>query len=132
MPDIYYSTDEEIFNTEDMREAADSVFDYVDVKVGDIRVIHSGEAVKFSASSFVREMTEDMGERAYDEVGEHAIDWPDCNKKQQDELESTVNQAVDSWANKYNLHPRFWGIKNIKEIKLKFVGGDDDFYEVIS
>lgn len=132
MTDIYYSTDEELFNDSELYEAAERVFDHEGVKIGDVAIVYSGEAIKYNASDFVRDILEDMNERAYDEAGEFASDYPDCNAEQGKELKTAIDYVVDTWANKHKLHPTFWGIKNKKEIKLKFLGGDDNFYEVVS
>lgn len=132
MSEIYYSTDEEVFNYDDIGEAICSIFECDDtLDVGTIITIYSGEAIKFNASSFVKDITEDMSERAYDEIGEHADNWPDCNKEQREDLEKLMAKTVDSWASKHNLHPKFWGIKNQKEIKVKILNIETGNFEIL-
>ena len=132
MKDIYYSSDEETFNYESIDEAICDVFESENsFSVGDIITVYSGEPVKRAASYFVRDIHEDMNERAYDEAGEWGEDYPECNKEQRDELQKMVNAAVDEWADKHNLQPKFYGIKNQKEIKAKLLNLETGDYEIL-
>jgi len=129
MSEIYYSSNEELFNDDDWRDSADRVFDDVDAKVGDIRTIYSGEAIKYAASDFTLDYIEQMGEQAYDNVGESAQDFPDCTPDQEKELIESIKKVIDAWASNHGLHPRFWGIKNQKPLRVKLVA--DGEYELL-
>lgn len=133
MSEIYYSTDEEIYNYDDIREAAEDIFSYADSKAGDEGIIYQGESKSFQASDFVRtNILEEMQESAYAELGEHAEDYlNDVNKDQEKELQDEIESVVNLWASKHKLHPSFYGIKNVKEIKIRMLDDETDFFEVI-
>jgi len=128
--ELKYSTDEEIYNYDDLQEAGDRAFDYIGAQTGDTATIYVGEPVKSSASGFVpSRILEDMSEMAYEECGEHAADWPDYTAQQEKELVDAIKNAVDLWADKHGKHPSFYNIKNSREITIKLL--DDDEYEEV-
>ena len=129
--ELKYSTDEETYNHDSIHEAGESAFNDVGVKVGDTRTIYSGEPVRFSASDFIPNYIEAMGERAYDEIGEHVGEWPEYTGEQEKELVDGIKAAVDSWADKHGRHPNFFGIKNSKPITIKLLE-NDEYEEVFS
>jgi len=130
MRELVYSTDEEIYNDNEMCEAAERVFDDIAIKVGDVRTIYSGEKVPMAASGFLHNLIEEMGERAYDECGEHCDSWPNTTKEQGDELECQVKALIDKWADKHGIQPTFYMVTNVKEIKVRLTSEDGDFEEV--
>lgn len=136
MSDLYYSHDEETFE-EDIYCVAEYAFDYPGIKVGDIITIYSGERNDLKASFFFGDMdaVERMRENAYEYFGEADFieSWLDgVSKEQDEELLSSIRNTIDSWADKYKKHPTFFGIKNVKEVKIKFLGEDKSpWFEVV-
>ena len=128
MKELHYSTDEEVFNYEDINDAAeDALFE---AEVGGTATIYVGEREDNKASDFVRDIVEDMGERAYDDIGELSIDWLDSTVGQNRELQAAVEKLVDDWADKYKLHPTFFKVTNIKEITLELTNADTGVFKV--
>ena len=130
MSELVYSTNGEEFNY-DLHEAAESVFDDLDAKIGDIRTISCGEKVEKKASDFVKWVVDSINERAYENFADFCDTWPDSTVDQNNELESEVKIVVDKWADKHGLQPTFWGVKNIKETQVRLVS-EGEFEEVIT
>lgn len=128
MKELHYSTNEESFNYDDIHDAAEDAL--YDLKVGDTATIWVGEKEDNKASDFVRDITEDMGERAYDDIGEVSDMWPDSTVLQNEELQQAVDKLVDEWANKYNLHPTFFKITNVKKLTLELTNADTGAFKV--
>jgi len=131
MTETYYSTDNELFNYDNLRDAAEYAFDYPSVKVGDIATIFAGEAVRFSASCFIRDIVDEMNELAYESAGEIAEGYPVCTEEQSKELMASVSNAVDAWADKHNIQPTFYSVSNVKTIKVKFTFKPPEFFDVL-
>ena len=131
MSDIYYSTDEEIFNHAEIRDAADDLFSNDEAKPGDTGIIYSGEPVRFQASDFVSNLIDSMRDRAYDEAGEHADGYLSTTDAQEKELDLLVGDVVNAWADRNKLGANFYKVKNVKEIKVEMLDDEMDFYRVI-
>ena len=134
MENIYYSTNEETFNFDSIDEAFCDVFESEDsFNVGDVVTVYSGEAIKNKASDYLSgNLLEDMQERAYDEAGEFAEDYLiEAGIVEQNELLKELSDAVDKWADKYGFQPKFYGIRNIKEINARILNIETGEYEVI-
>ena len=130
MSEIYYSTDGETFNDQSIDDAICQIIESDEaLNVGDIITVYSGEAVKKKASDYISSTVEDMEQNAYDDMGEYANEWPDLTKDEADELTAIISAAVDEWADKYELQPKFYGIRNQKEIKVKILNID---YEIMT
>ena len=122
MGNIYYSTDEETFN-------ADSIHECIcDFAVGETVTIYQGESAPKSASDFVHFDSDSMTENAVDNVGEYAEGWPTTSKKEEQDLQLMVKNAVDAWADKHKKQPAFYGIRDVKEIRVKVLA--DGEYEL--
>lgn len=91
--ELVYSRDGEFFNFDDLRD----VIDVYDLGVGD--VVHVGEKSPKPASAYIDIdcIIDQMGERAMDEVGDPASDFPDVSSAARDEL----RQMLSEWANKH-------------------------------
>ena len=122
MPDIYYSTDEEMYNHDCINDAID------DFEIGEIATIYQGEAVRKSASDFLYFDSDNLKENAIDNVGEYADSWLSISKEEEFDLQAMLKAAVDAWADKHSQQPTFYGVKNIKEIKVKVLA--DGEYEL--
>jgi 3,4-dihydroxy-2-butanone 4-phosphate synthase len=123
MGDIYYSTDEEVFNYDCIEEAIE------DFETGETVTIYQGEAARRSASSYCHFDADSLTENAVDNAGEFAEGWPGASASQEIELLKMVREAVDKWADKHKLQPAFYGVKNIKEVRVKVLSGSE--YELI-
>lgn len=104
-----WSGDEEMFY-DDMDTALH------DREVGD--VIYRGVKREFKASDFVNDHDVDsfmemVGERAYEEVGEHVGDWPDVSKEAKTELLA----LLETWADKH-CTPHFFGVKDVEKYTI--------------
>lgn len=126
--DKVYSTDNEIFNY-DYDCAIDAAM--FDAKTGDVVVIYEGEKEQVKSSRFVDIglFIDAMNELAYEQFGEAAEDF--ATKISDDlltELEIDIKNALDKWADKHNQHPGFYGVKNVKEIRIKVLDEDGDYW----
>lgn len=133
MEDLVYSINEEEFN-DDFDSAADSAFDYEGVKVGDVRTIFSGVPNRFQASDFfprIDWIIESAQENAHGEVGEFSDDFLAAQTREaEEELAASLKEAFQKWADNHGLDPTFYGIKNVKEVKVRIVNFDGEYEEV--
>jgi hypothetical protein len=105
-PDLYYSTDGEVFNTDDLTE-----LDLVDGQT-----YWQGERVQFKSSElvsagFAADIIERMQELLYDEFGDHAEDAMSISE----ESEAELLQIVRNWADQHAI-VKCSKIKNVKEM----------------
>lgn len=109
-----YSTNNEDYNYTEFGDLLDGN----DMEVGD--TIYIGEAVHPDVSDLVNIdfLLEDIGQHAYDLVGEHADDYPNVSKEEINALKSTICDWLEKYA-----PPTFWTVKNVVEHVLT----DDDF-----
>lgn len=109
-----FSEDEEHFGS-DRYPSADAAFAAwqhdQDPAPGDRVFI--GRAVEPLASEFARFDVDSLSEAASDE-NEHADGWPDSTPEQNRELEAMVADAVDAWADKHGLQPKFYTVEDMK------------------
>ncbi len=132
-----YSVDDETYDFDEIEYVIDFAIDGAgSIKKGDILTVYEGERHKFKASDFfagLECMIEGMSELAYEAVGEEAADdWPDIkDEKIVTDLRVGINKAINIWASKNNLEPRFFCAKDIKEIKVKILSDDGSEYEII-
>lgn len=109
-----WSSDDETFGANSLAELIESGAGMRgDFKVGD--TVYVGDAVTPNPESYVDvdSVLEQMGERASDDCGESADDYPDVSKDAKRELED----ALKAWARKH-CTPRFWRVKNVREYIL--------------
>jgi hypothetical protein len=122
MEKYYYSYDEENFSFDSIEEAAEGLWnDGYPLEVGDVETIYQGEAIETKASSFLPSMASIIMDQAYDECGDFAERWDLENKKDAASLQEYLQNAFDEWANKNDMQPNFYLIKNVKPIKIEFV-----------
>ncbi|OHS09335.1 hypothetical protein HMPREF3289_01320 [Pseudomonas sp. HMSC75E02] len=89
-------------------ELAELLNDNDELKPGD--VVFRGEAITPDPSSYIDadDVIELIGERAYDDAGDHADGWPDVSK----EAEAELDQLLKEWMRKHCSHPPFYRVKN--------------------
>lgn len=127
MTDECYSLNEEDFSYSELQGAVEVAAD--NVKPGTIVSIWKGTPKRFKASDFAHFDPAELGERAYDDVGEHCGGWPHTTKEQDDELNKSFREIVDAWAIKHGLQPDFFGVENIEQLNVKILTDYD--FEVI-
>ena len=121
---VYYSTDGDTFNAESIHECL------CDFEEGEIVTIYQGEAVKKLASEFVSFDSYILADGAIDNYGDYAEGWLITTKEEEFDLLAMVKLAVDAWAYKHKKQPKFYGIKNQQEIKIKML--EDGDYVVLN
>lgn len=122
----YYSIDEENFNLECVEDAAESAWELGDSNVGDVVTVWDGEVVECVASQFIPNMADDMAERANDVVGDSSYLW-EFTKELEQSLQDAVRKAVDDWANKNDMQPKFCEIGKVTPIQIRFTDEDGGF-----
>lgn len=63
----------------------------------------------------VDSILERMQEWAYDDVGDFARDYLDDVT---DEMKEELDVIICAWANKHNLSPKFFHVRNVKEVSF--------------
>jgi hypothetical protein len=109
--DQCWSVDECDFEYETLGDLLDS---NDELGVGD--VVYVGTPVRHAPSTFIDDadnIIERMGERAYDEHGEFADDYPDVT----DEAKAELTAFLVAWADKH-CDVRFYGVEDIREYAI--------------
>lgn len=72
----------------------------------------------------VESVLENIQENAYSEGGEFSEGYlDDVTKEQEAELDEQLNAVLSAWMDKYNHHPNFYTLADIKLVKLEEVEG---------
>ena len=119
-----YSNNDELFNYTDLNECVTDFMDNLDdedFKEGNIFNIYEGVRVTYKASKYISScFAEELGERSDDDCHEDYFgEWPNASGDQEKDLISEVKKVVDAWADKYDLQPKFYGVKDIKKINIR-------------
>ena len=65
-------------------------------------------------------LLDNIGERAYEEVGDVAEGYlEDVTNEEREELEIELNKVFDKWKEKYGYKPSFYGVENIETMKIE-------------
>lgn len=101
-----WSSDEENFRYDSLGELLDAE----EIDVG--QTVYVGEQSDASAYGFVDadDIIEQFNERAYDEFGECAEDWPDVTK----EAKAELNAYLAAWIERHSPQ-RFYRVVNVKK-----------------
>ena len=127
-----YSTNGEDFNYTELDDAVYDAFDDPAIEVGAIAVIDGGDLVERKAGDFANFYPLDaLAEAAYGEHDEYVGDWPNCTKEQEAELLAYLKDAVNVWADKHSLHPKFYRVSNVQKITVKLMSEEGE-YEIIN
>lgn len=133
MKDYCYSNNDEYYGFSDEYEAIRDIIKSgkQKVAVGVIVTIFRGEKIRCSASEFSPRIVELMADAAANEAPDEVCgDWPNSTIEQDDELQKAIDGVIDAWAEKHNLTPNFFHVKNTKELKFqitKFCDESNDF-----
>lgn len=108
-----YSTDGENFAHQELHDVLSEMDSDRALEPG--MTFHEADAAKELPSTCfdIDRLFEDMGERASDDCGEYAEDFPDVPTEKRAELETLVKDWLDK-----NLTVDFYTVKNSKEIVL--------------
>lgn len=127
-----YSVDNELFNYTEIYEAAESAFSQFAERVGDILTIYEGTPVRKKASDFYRSLLENIMACAYDEFSDLAEGFlSNVSLEQEQELDDEIEEIIDKWANKYDQHPTFYGVGDIKPIQIRLTSIEPFAYEIV-
>lgn len=121
-----YSTNEEEYSFTSLEEAAEYIWDLDQATVGDVTTVWEGDVVELFASNFSPYMAEYLTQRAYDEHGEFSESWK-FSREEEKSLQDVVDEAVDKWATEHNMHPKFYSVKNVTPITIKFINEEGEF-----
>ena len=126
-----YSANGEDFNYTELDDAVYDAFDDSTIEVGAITVIDVGYLVERKAGDFAYfDPLDTLANAAYGEHDEYVGDWPNCTKEQEAELLACLKDAVNMWADKHSMHPKFYGVSNVQKITVKLMSEEGE-YEII-
>jgi hypothetical protein len=123
-----FSTDNEFFSgsATSREDALADAINENDPESG--RVVYTGISVPYSIREFIpngEHIIDAMRDRACDEADEFADGWLDTvTKEQEAELHALMIQAVEGWADKNNLNPTFYRVRDIEEHQIPAVAAE--------
>lgn len=108
-PEVVWSAGREIFNFDSLSELLDSG----SFEVG--QTVYFGEKAAVNPTRWVDVdiVLDALGDRAYDQIGEAASDYPDVSQEARDELEALLG----AWVAKH-AQPTFYAVKKITEYTI--------------
>ncbi|PVX86431.1 hypothetical protein [Paraburkholderia unamae] len=108
-PEVVWSADLELFNFDSLGELLDSD----DFEVG--QTVFFGEKAAVNPTHWVDVdiVLDALCDRAFDQVGEAASDYPDVSQEARDELETVLG----AWVAKH-AQPTFYAVKKITEYTI--------------
>lgn len=125
---IVYSKDEELFEFDELDDVVESVWNDGELKVDDKLTVYSGESVIRTAADYANVDIYNLQDSAYDECGEYAEGWLEkLPEGAEEELNDIVKEAVNTWADKYNLQPKFFTVIDVNLIKVQFIDEDGNY-----
>jgi hypothetical protein len=116
MDEWVYSTSDEYFGS-DRYPSADAAFAaWVaedDPEEGE--GVYIGRVVNHTAGEFpiTHDPLGNLSEHASEECGECTNDWPKATCEQEQDLEAMLADAVNAWADKHSLQPKFYTVEDI-------------------
>lgn len=112
-PETVYSLDGENFRFDDINEALAEL--EVEGDLVDGHMIEAGTPTRHEASEFFRidDLIDGLRDRAYEEAGEWADDFPDLSKDQRAELESIISNWLDR-----SIKVTFWTVNGAKPFEI--------------
>ena len=110
VPDETWSANDELFNCDSLSELLD---ENDELEVG--ATVWRGEKSPINITGYIDagDIIEMLGERAYDDVGEFAEDWPDVPDAARQELE----ELLSTWVSKH-CTATFYRVRNVVEYQI--------------
>ena len=122
-----YSNNGDDFIYDSIAEVVSALLDEVGVRVGEVVSVWEGVAVQNPASRYLCDIAGSMLDRAYEESGAYSDSWG-FSSIERESLQQDVSEAVDQWATKHKLHPRFYEVRGVVEHKVRIT---DDGFEIV-
>lgn len=98
---------------------------------GEIEVeLFEGEKVSKVIADFCPSFADSITDCACSD-GEWSESWADDIQRHSKEIQSLLEDALTAWADKNNMQPNFYGVKNIKPIKVKIKIDKDGKWEMV-
>lgn len=114
-----YSWDGETFNDTEIEEAIEMQLQE-NTEVGDVLTVWEGEKANVDYLPSASLLLESMRESVWDQHGEFSDGWlTESTSVMVAELQTGLNSLVQNWVDAHGLAPKFYGIKNSKEIEVK-------------
>jgi hypothetical protein len=115
-----YSTDEENWNGDGWFETKEeAIQEGKENYEGDFS-FYVGKAVEVKPYVEVERFLDEISESIYDECGDCAEDYLNGLDVQiKHELGKELNQVLQNWLTKHNLHPNFYLIEDVEQIYLE-------------
>jgi hypothetical protein len=108
-------------------DAVEEASCYINSK-DDREYIYIGNPKEISIGVNVDAILENIGEDAYEQAGEYAVDYlRDVTIKHGQILEERLNEVLYNWMDEYNYKPYFWKVENVEKIKINEHRKDFDF-----
>lgn len=134
-----YSSNEEYFYADletPLQQAVENYLDYNEGFVGETEIeIFEADKINNSISKFLGTCVADvLVETACDDDdgGEAAEAWGAKILKNHQEIQKTVRDALENWADRTNNQPDFFGVKNVRPISVKIKVDKEGNWEDIS
>ncbi|MNX74672.1 hypothetical protein D3C86_1061180 [compost metagenome] len=110
---LCYSLNEEDYTYDDLHEVLAALDDQGALVEG--AVFYEGDANHPTPSSFfhIDHLFDEMGERAGDECGEWADDFPNVGTRERQELEAIINAWIDA-----NVTVSFWTVTSSRKVEV--------------
>lgn len=130
-----YSHNEEDFYS-DMETALESAVDcFLDDNPEfegetEIEIFEAKQIIK-RIGDFTPDVTEGIGELAYNEHDDHSEHWSNKIYERRKEIKEIVRAALNKWADENNMHPNFYGIGKVSPISVKIKVDKDGSWEEI-
>ena len=95
---------------------------------GGVVEVYVGNPKHYKASEFSPYVWDELTNQAYDVGGEHSESWCYSLKlKDEKELQSIVNAAIDKFFDERNNQPSFSTIENVKTINVRVYGEKEEY-----
>lgn len=121
MDDKCYSANEEDFyDFESALERAVESFQDENPDFSDEKEIElfEGEKVSKSIADFCPSFADAIADCACSD-GEWSDSWAENIQRREKEIQTLIEDVLTDWADKNNMQPHFYGVKNVKPIKVK-------------
>lgn len=91
--------------------------------------IFEGEKIPKRIGDFTPDVTEWIGELAFEESGEYSEDWVEKIYERRKEIKEIIRAALNKWADENDAHPDFFAIGKVSPLSVKIHIDKDRFWE---